>query len=298
VIGLSLGCKSPNRPSTPESVDSGASAAVGDNDEAHMTGAGGATVQAVATTGQVPAWVNAPFYGEFYGTTSSPGATPSWYDVPGSPQHRSFATFDDTNAYDLNLHHGIDQNLPAIAPAACTVTSLGTTFPGTLSGGSLGSVLLDCGGWYMGLMHLKNIQVKSGDRVSQGQLLGTIWDTGAPGVHHLHAAFYQKQTVSGVSKLVSRRVNFVTRAVPLLLPSSVAVNIGGGSTQISGRVSYFGGAYRVEDNYYFNSTWWTSSNSGVASVDGRGRVTGRARGSATIQLSFSGRMFSIPVTVR
>ena len=130
--------------------------------------------------------------------------------APGSPAHKKYATFDDSEAYDCNITHDLDQGLPALAARQPTATTLGSTYPG-IKVNSLGSVLLD---------HLvetapsaasTDIQVTSGDRVVDGQRVGTVSSTGANGVNHLHASFYQKETVNGVEKLVSKRVSLSPR---------------------------------------------------------------------------------------
>src|SRR5690348_3521634 len=83
-----------------------------------------------------PYYVQSPVFGGWSGGEM-------WYDVPGSSMHKVFATFDDTNAYDLNLPGNRENMLPVYSAGYGKVISLGTTFPGTTDGGTYGAVLID-----------------------------------------------------------------------------------------------------------------------------------------------------------
>lgn len=252
-----------------------------------------------------PTTITAPFYGAYGGY----GDAIKWYDVTGSTAHKDYGTFDDTNAYDFNLQSDREQNLPALAVAAGTVTTLAkainrstTDFPGTLSGGTYGQLLIDHNGWYSGMMHLTNIKVKDGDTVSSGQLVGTISTRG--GVpFHLHFSKYRKVdfstkpgTTEKTYKLVSERVTIGNRDFTLPLPTSVQVKKGA-TFQISATVPFFAGQYKIQDNYYYNNTYWESADGTVATVNGSGLIRGVKLGTTTIKVKFSGKQFSVPVTV-
>lgn len=248
-----------------------------------------------APAGQVtgPYFITSPVYGGWSGDEK-------WYDVPGSPLHKAFATFDDTNAYDLNLPSNRENQLPVYSPGYGKVTSLGTTstYPGTLDGGTYGAVLIDHqNGICTGYMHMRSIQVKAGDSVTPNTIIGYISDKGVAGVIHLHFAFYLKIKKNGKDYLSSIRPDYIApRDFNLSLPASLTLRRGA-SYQISAPVPFPGITSRIEDQRWYNNTLWKSSSSGVATVSGNGRVTAIAAGSSTITLKFSGKTFSIPVRV-
>lgn len=182
---------------------------------APQTGAGQAfAVSPSPLAAQVygPYYVQSPVYGGWSGDER-------WYDVPGSPLHKPFATFDDTNAYDLNLPNNRENMLPVYSSGYGRVTSLGTSYPGTLDGGTYGAVLIDHqNGIYTGYMHMRNIQVRAGDSVTPYTIIGYISDKGVPGVIHLHFAFYLKIKKSGKDYLSSTRAYIAPRDFGLNLP--------------------------------------------------------------------------------
>lgn len=161
-----------------------------------------------------PSRIPAPFYGHYSRKARKFAAPSSWFDVPGSSLHRAFATFDDTNAYDLNLAYDRDRGIPVFAPAAGKVIPWGRSFPGTLGGGPLGAVMIDHGDWASGMMHMREVRVKTGDTILGGQVIGYVSSVGAL-TAHLHFAVYAKEQESGrVIRLLSRRVGFSEWAVP------------------------------------------------------------------------------------
>jgi hypothetical protein len=226
-----------------------------------------------------------------------------WFNVPGSPAHKAFATFDDTQAVDLNLADNRETKLPVVAPLSGTVTSLGTTYPGTLDGGTLGAVLIDHGGGlFTAYMHLNTIKVKSKDVVKAGQELGTIGNKGVTAIH-LHMAAYRKEG----SVLVSKPITFSNRPFAISLAWQVLYDSKGkplpdaplkvgGAKQLTGAVP-FGAKGDISSGTYYPNTFWSSDNVKVAKVDGNGRVTGVAKGNTTIRVKFSGQEFTLAVTV-
>jgi murein DD-endopeptidase MepM/ murein hydrolase activator NlpD len=172
-----------------------------------------------------PSRIPAPFYGRYSGESRKFAATSSWFDVPGSPLHRAFATFDDTNAYDLNLADNLDRGIPVLAPAAGKVIPWGRSFPGTVGGGPLGAVMIDHGNWASGMMHMRDVRVKTGDTILGGQVIGFVSSAGAL-TAHLHFAAYAKEQESGrVIRLLSRRVGFTQRGFLSSEPPSVEHHI-------------------------------------------------------------------------
>lgn len=237
-----------------------------------------------------PYYVQSPVFGGWSGDEK-------WYNVSGSPLHKAFATFDDTNAYDLNLPSNRENMLPVYASGSGRVTSLGTTYPGTIDGGTYGAVLIDHqNGTCTGYMHMRNIQVRAGDSVSPNTIIGYVSDKGVPGVIHLHFAFYLKVKKNGKDYLSSTSTYIAPRDFGLNLPQPISLRRGA-SFQVSAPVPFPGISSRVEDQRWYNNTYWTSSNSRVVTVSGSGLVKAVAAGSSTITLKFSGKTFSIPVNV-
>lgn len=233
-----------------------------------------------------------PLYGNY--STSSDAI--KWYNSTGSAAHKAYSTFDDTYAYDLNLQGDRDQNLSVVSPFSGTVTNLGSTFPGTTTGGTYGAVLIDIGNNnFIGFMHLKNIKVVSGDKITAGQWIGNIGSTGVTN-NHLHFSYYTKDS-KGILK--SKAVKFSDRTFTLALTwkDSKIVLKPKISSQITATVP-FGDKGQIESKAYFNNTYWTSDDSKTATVNGNGLVTGVKIGTTTIRLKFSGKEFTFPVTVK
>ena len=231
----------------------------------------------------------------FNGTYTSSSDAIKFYNVTGSTAHKAYATFDDANAYDINLAGDRDQALPVLSPFAGTVTTLGTTFPGTSSGGTYGAVLINIGnGNYVGYMHLKSITVKSGDAVTAEQQIGKIGNVGVDN-NHLHFAYYTKEG----TVLKSKTVSFTDRAftMPLSWKETKVILKVNVSNQITGTVP-FGDKGNIESTTYYNNTNWLSDDSKTAKVDGNGKVTGVKIGTTIIRLKFSGQEFTFPVTVK
>jgi biotin carboxyl carrier protein len=252
----------------------------------------GARVEAVSVT--------LPLYGNY---TASSDAT-KWYNTIGSPAHIAYSTFDDSNAYDINLQGDRDKGLPVLSPFAGTVTKLGTTFPGTTAGGTYGAVLIDIGsGNYVGFMHLTGIKVKDGDKVTAGQLIGNIGSTGVTN-NHLHFSYYTAESTTDsktkkvTTVLRSKSVSFSDRTftLPLTWKDSKVVLKPNVSSQITGSVP-FGDKGNIESSTYFSNTLWSADDVKIAKVDGNGKVTGVKKGSTTIRLKFSGQEFTFPVNV-
>lgn len=90
-------------------------------------------------------------------------------------------------------HRGVDYasatGSPVVAPAAGTVALVGTVSAGfRVHGNTIG---IDHGqGITSILMHLNSINVKEGDFVKAGQLVGTVGSTGASTGPHLHWGLY------------------------------------------------------------------------------------------------------------
>jgi hypothetical protein len=145
-------------------------------------------------------------------------------------------------------------------------------------------------------MHMRSIQVRAGASVTPNTIIGYVSDKGVSGVIHLHFAFYLKVQKNGKDYLRSTRAYIAPRDFGLNLPGSISLRRGA-SHQISATVPFPGISSRVQDQRWYNNTYWTSSNSRVATVSGSGLVKAVATGSSVITLKFSGKIFNIPVNV-
>lgn len=90
-------------------------------------------------------------------------------------------------------HRGVDYasptGSPVVAPAAGTVALVGTVSAGFLVHGN--TIGIDHGqGVVSILLHLNSINVKEGDFVTAGQVVGTVGSTGASTGPHLHWGLY------------------------------------------------------------------------------------------------------------
>lgn len=264
----------------------------------------------------VPPTIYAPFYGDYGKSTNGD----QWYGVTNSPAHKDYLTFDDTNAIDFNVggpDKNLDRNLPVIAPCNGKVVKWGTTFPGTSTGGSYGAVMIAVKDpYYYGIMHMKDINVKEGDTVSQGQTIGTVSNKSPNGItEHIHFAFYKKINIGTDTKpkykLISQPLSFegcnnfdLTFNYNAPSKKSTYYEIKVGKTmQVSASVPFFSSKYKIEDIYYVNSTWWTSENKEIATVtpgdqkNKSGLIKGIKEGKTRVKLLFSGKVFYLPVTI-
>lgn len=107
---------------------------------------------------------------------------------------------DDTFAWDANLNYPSydqDASKPVYAVAAGKVT---TTYGGCVNaGGTCGQVLvehdIDGEKWWSGYVHLKDINVETGEYVTTETKLGVIGKTGTDN-NHLHFVIYRGQNES------------------------------------------------------------------------------------------------------
>ena len=91
--------------------------------------------------------------------------------------------------YHRGVDYAGDYGSPVIAPAAGRVALVGYENKGYKVHGNI--IGIDHGQGIEGVfIHLKSIQVKSGDVVKAGQVIGTLGDTGAATGPHLHWGMY------------------------------------------------------------------------------------------------------------
>lgn len=90
-------------------------------------------------------------------------------------------------AQPVTWHSGIDIPLPKGTPViAIWEGIIQKTEKGGPDSWNGNAVFLRCGPWQLAYLHLDTIRVSAGDRVVQGQILGTVGNTGHSFGNHLH----------------------------------------------------------------------------------------------------------------
>lgn len=283
---------------------------------------GGAQKHGVSLTDGVPVTVYSPVFGSIRVLGASVGsnktdrewsfwrhADPPTHCKPANPVTSSCSTcgaWDDTNAYDINLNvTGAGSNMDKGMEFWGAGFGTARSYSGCAS---LNPVLVEHTGWWSFYLHASSRTVSAGDYVTPLVRLGYIGEAGAPGVAHLHFSVYTGTTAS--RGMTSRAVSFIANPVTITMASrSVRVGSTVTMTATAARVNHAtstshdlsGGANPSNVNLNSSSvdanTWWKSSNTAVATVSGRGVVTGRSAGTATITVYYSGEMKTATVTV-
>lgn len=210
---------------------------------------------------------------------------------------------DDTFAWDINLNvsgagSDMDAGMLFYAVATGTVTKWsGTILPGV---GATKPILVDHGGYWSGYLHASVVYAKEGDQVSPFTALGKIGgSTGYP--NHLHLATYSGENKTG--KLKSYDAALTQGSMDILLgsPSSIGVGASLLLPATGCRIAVLGlcvwGATNLNDAAVFKNTWWKSSKPAVVKVDGYGKITGVAKGTADISVLYSGKWGTKTITV-
>jgi hypothetical protein len=258
---------------------------------------------------QPPARVYAPVYGPF--SVLGAGAANNQTNGPWSFwQHRTgfhragggVQGADDTFAWDVNINvAGAGSNLDVgqivLAMGYGTVRNWGNSEPGT---DGVNSILIDHCGWWTGYLHNTVVYARTNDAVSPWTVVSTIGRRGADN-DHLHAVTYSRDAQG---RLISYNAAFVQNAATIAFvnpPASVrvgqtvALSAQGNRTNTASGAA--GAALNLNAAAQVKMTWWKSSNSAVLSVDGSGRLTGRAPGVATITLYWSGASRAVNISV-
>jgi uncharacterized protein YjdB len=223
--------------------------------------------------------------------------------------HCDFTKYNDTLAYDINLNvtgtgGNLDKGMEFLPVGYGWVKKwLGTTAPG---GDSLKTIYVDHSGWSSVYLHASVVNAKENDYVTPWTILGKIGGSGGY-PDHLHVSVYKKVG----TKLVSYSVSFLSNPVTIAwtqsltqLKKGTATTLGATATRkhhVMGHVGGTGGyvppSVNLNTAAVFANTWWKSSNSSVLSVDGNGKVTAKAAGTATISLYYSGQLVKRTLTV-
>lgn len=244
----------------------------------------------------------------FHCTTCTNATTMEW----GFLQHQSGAhrpggginAADDTLAWDANLNvtgagPNMDVNMEFMATGYGWATTWGGVAPGT---GSWKAILIDHCGWFSGYLHAAAVYVRTGDYLTPWTILGRIGHTGADN-DHLHFAVYGGRNVYG--GLVSYDATILVNPAVILFsqPGSIAVGQSVALHAVASRAhaatsSSVLPAVDLSSPSVTANTYWKTSDARIVVVDGNGKITGKARGSATITLYYSGTKASLLITVR
>jgi len=151
-------------------------------------------------------------------------------------------------------------------------------------------------------LHAKTVYVKKGDLVTPLVFLGRIGKTSKePIPNHLHLRLAQKDA-KGTP--VSFDCSFKANLASITLGGSSAMKVGKTQTlpatgaRTNGTVAGPLPAVNLNDTAASPQTWWTSSNKAVASVDGNGKVTAKAKGTAVITIRWHGVSASRTIGVK
>lgn len=267
----------------------------------------GPLVQFLAGTGPTaacysspPTTIWAPVFGSFRVLGASAGSNITdrewsfWQHRSG--YHRAgggISGANDTYAWDANVNTGTTGSNRDVG-----MEFFGMGYGTALAWGTRATdLLVDACGWHFGYLHGSTLFVRPGDYVTPRTALGRIGRTGTDN-DHLHFVVYSGPR----TRLVSYDALFLTNPVTIRWTSSSSLALG--SARTSG---VFADRYHASGAWMsavdLNSsaanphTWWTSSASTILSVDGNGILTPRARGSATISVSYSGERASRVYTV-
>ncbi|MDQ3440632.1 MAG: M23 family metallopeptidase, partial [Planctomycetota bacterium] len=132
---------------------------------------------------------------------TAPGGTPGYYDPAGRSLKRFFlksplkfeprvtSSFSRSRRHPVlnytRAHNGVDYSAPSGAPVAAVAGGV-VTFAGWSGGGGRTVKVRHSGGYESQYLHLSAIMVRSGARVSQGDLVGRVGATGLATGPHLH----------------------------------------------------------------------------------------------------------------
>jgi hypothetical protein len=224
----------------------------------------------------------------------------SGYHRPGGgyPGADGKSPADDTYAWDINLNvsganSNLDVGMPFYAAGWGKVTDVNSN----------NSFRVDHCGWRSAYLHASTLFVRNGDYVTPTVRCGLIGRRGMRPEDnpndHLHWVTYFNASGNPVSYNPGIIRNTVT--ISITGPSTISR---GQSATLSATASlYHGSGICLASVINLNSTamnantWWKSSNTSLVKVDGSGKITAVARGTATISLYYSGEMKTFNVVV-
>lgn len=297
-----------------EAADTGAAGLTAD-DTGAIAPPHGTTASSYATP---PTTVYSPVYGstkEIPSTSATNTTSREWgfWQHKGGFHHAGGGIngSDDTMAWDVNLNvtgasSNMDKKMEFFSAGFGWVATEWKRGYGPGTDGCK-SVLIDHSGWFSGYLHAYSVSVAGGDYVTPSTQIGKIGNTGVTdGNYHLHFATYSgTNTVGG---LVSYDVSLAENPVSISMGSTTTVARGASTTltttatRTNHAVSHgYGGTAPSSVNLnaaaVYDNTYWKSSDTSKVRVDGYGKVTGVAAGSATITVYYSGETKTKVITV-
>lgn len=231
----------------------------------------------------------------------------SEYHRPG----RGIDGANDTKAFDINLNlrrvasgaRNLDVGMDFYAVADGTVVK----WHGTISSSSSRAkpVLIEHvynnSKYWSGYLHASEVYVRPNDYVTPRTRIGKIGMAGTDN-DHLHLAVYtgsNARTAAG-SLLVSVDAQFGESRLNIVPLGQQTVRRNERrlfTTTAYGIRPYSTSIMNLNHQGFSRNTWWTTSNSSVATVDSQGYVRGVNPGQATITVYFSGGKASTVVKV-
>ena len=256
-----------------------------------------------------PTQIYAPFFGSqvILGSTANTNATSSewsyWQHKSGFHRPRGGINgSDDTYAWDVNLNvigasSNLDVGMDFFAAGYGWAVNWGGNAPGA---GTAKQVLIDHCGWFTGYLHGTAIRPKANDYLTPWTTIGKVSRNGADN-DHLHFVVYRG--TNGPGTLISYNATLLPSTLTISTTTpSLRVGQSASLTATANRSHVASGAPSISSVGLnsvdvFPNTWWKSSNTQIVTVDGYGKITGKARGSASITLYYSGTKKVVNVTI-
>jgi Bacterial Ig-like domain (group 2) len=261
---------------------------------------------------EAPSKVYSPFFGPLVKLTgSSNKTTAEWgfwqHDGSSHGPGAGINSADDTYAWDVNLNlnvadsaNNMDVGMDFFAAGYGTAVKWGGKAPGA---DSFKSVLIDHCGWFSGYLHGTSIRPKTGDYLTPWTAIGKVSRSGLetnPN-DHLHFAVYRGTNTS--RGLVSYNATILSNTL-VILTARPSLRVGQSASLAAVAERAHAAQYAPDLNSIslnsssvVKNTYWISSNPRIVTVDGNGKLTGKAKGSATVTLYYSGLKKTTTVSI-